>query len=125
MTEEQLKQEIYNVLNTHNPTTCTDKPCKAVTALMSLFTKQLELAKIEANISILKSLGNWWYTCDLAPSGSATMDRIGVALSELTKQKEELGNSNKYIIDGMENIDPDVRKCFDDNFIDLLKKDNK
>lgn len=47
MTEEQLKQEIYNVLNTHNPTTCTDKPCKAVTALMSLFTKQLELAKIE------------------------------------------------------------------------------
>lgn len=49
MTEEQLKQEIYNVLNTHNPTTCTDKPCKAVTAIMSLFNRQLELARQEVS----------------------------------------------------------------------------
>jgi len=115
MTEEQLKQEIYNVLNTHNPTTCTDKPCKAVTALMSLFTHQLELAKIEARKEYHNEITDnekkvWLYRKDLDKrliesrlsewqswkcKNSDNTSAIEKRVAELTKQKDLLTKESK------------------------------
>lgn len=87
MTEEQLKQEIYNVLNTHNPTTCTDKPCKAVTTLMSLFANQLELAKIEAKMDEVNNMPAIYV--------QYAIPRLFELQSELTKQKDLLTKESK------------------------------
>ena len=102
----QLEELLENIGNLKVSDNCGGEMLIAdddVSAIMSLFTtllsserqeheKELKLAKVEANIIMLRSLSNWWYTCDLAPSGSATMDRIGVALSELTTRKEMIEN---------------------------------
>ena len=91
MTEEQLREQVRLILNGGG---YYDEIGRDVDNLMSLFTKQLELAKIEAKIEELKSL-DFDDVYDRRNKVVVTFGEIEDRVAELTKQKDLLTKESK------------------------------
>lgn len=47
MALDEQTQKIYDILNTHDPYKCFDRPCKAVSEIKALIAQQVKEARIK------------------------------------------------------------------------------
>ena len=89
MTEEQLREQVLTEFKQVLKLAPADYTENCTNVVMSLFTKQLELAKIEAKIEEIGLIKEREFGLDY---GDITDKYLSDRLYELIKQKEEIKN---------------------------------